>query len=150
MSWADSDGLSGGANATPTSDLGIEVEEVDRSSVLIRSPLVPGQHPHQLELVAIGVHAVDALVCPVAGLAGVSPNLDQNLTCGGELVDRVELLGQVVKTNRSSPLRTPGRADTEKAEVVVVARSRKPKERGVGAWFEGDDLHAEHVGVEVR
>ena len=41
------------------------------------------------------------------------------------------------------------RADAEQAEVVVVARAGQPQERGVGAGFAGDDLHAEHVGVEA-
>ena len=44
----------------------------------------------------------------------------------------------------------PPVADAEQAEVVVVARAGQPQERGVGPGFAGDDLHAEHVGVEAH
>ena len=43
-----------------------------------------------------------------------------------------------------------GGADAEQAEVVVVARAGQPQERGVGARFAGDDVHAEDVGVEAQ
>jgi hypothetical protein len=33
---------------------------------------------------------------------------------------------------------------------VVVARAREPQERCVGAWFVGDDLHLEQLGVEAQ
>ena len=86
----------------------------------------------------------------MAGLAGVGAGVEQGLAGGGELVDGVELPGQVVEADGAAPLGAAGGADAEQAEVVVVARAGQAQEGGVGAGFAGDDLHAEHVGVEAH
>ena len=87
------------------------------------TPLVAGEHPHELELVAVGVGAVEALGGAVAGLAGVGAGVEQRLAGGGELVDGVELPGEVVEADGAAALGAAGGADAEQAEVVVVARS---------------------------
>ena len=140
--------LAGGADAGPAGDLAGEVEVVDRGGVLVGAPLGAGEHPHQLELVAVGVGAVEALGGAVAGLAGVGAGVEQRLAGGGELVDRVELPGQVVEADGTAALGAAGGADAEQAEVVVVARAGQAQEGGVGPGFAGDDVHAEDVGVE--
>ena len=142
--------LAGGANPGPASDFAGEVEVVDRGGVLVRSPLAARQHPHQFEFVAVGVGAVDALGGPVARLTAVGTRLEQGRSGGGELVDRVELPGEVVQPDAAAALRAAGGADTEQAEVVMVPLAWQSEERGVGAWFAGDDLHAEQVGVEAQ
>ncbi len=91
--------------------------------MLVRAPLVAGQHPHQFELVAVGIGAVDALGGAVAGFAGVGAGVEQGLAGGGELVDGVELPGQVVEADATASLGSAGGADAEQAEVVVVARA---------------------------
>ncbi len=47
-------------HARPAVELGLKVECVDRGLALVDAPLVTGQHPHHLELVAVGVGAIDA------------------------------------------------------------------------------------------
>ncbi len=49
----------------------------------------------------------------------------------------------------ASALGLGARPDPEQAQVVVVARAGQTEKGGVGAWFEGDDLHAEQVAVEA-
>ena len=85
----------------------------------------------------------------MTGLAGVGAGIEQRLTGRGELVDGVELPGEVVQADGAARPRPAGRPDAEQAEVVVVAGAGQAQERGVGARFAGDDLHAEHVGVEA-
>jgi hypothetical protein len=55
--------------------------------------VVAGEHPHQFELVAVRICAVDALGGAVAGFAGVGTGIEEHLAGGGELVDGVELPG---------------------------------------------------------
>jgi hypothetical protein len=56
----------------------------------------------------------------------------------------------MVEADRAAPLRAAIGADAEEAEVVMVPRAGQSEEGGVGAWFAGDDLHAEQVGVEAQ
>ena len=74
------------------------------AAVLVVAPLVAGEHPHDLELVAVGVGAVDALGGAVAGLAGVGARVEQRVAGVLELVDRVDLPGQVVEPDAAAPL----------------------------------------------
>jgi len=67
----------------------------------------------------------------------------------GEFVDGVDLPGEVVEPDPAAPLGRRGRADTEQAEVVVVARAGQPQERGVRPRFASGDEHAEDLGVEL-
>jgi hypothetical protein len=137
-----------GADPGPLRDLGVEVEPFDRGLVLVGAPLVAGQHPHDLELVAVGVGAVQAQGGAVAGLAGERACLGEAAAGVGELIDGVELPGEVVEPDRAAALGATGAPDAEQPEVVMVARAWQAEERGVGAGFTGDDLHAEHLGVE--
>ena len=61
-----------------------------------------GQHPHHLELVAVRVLAVDALGGAVAGLAGVGVEVHQGVPGLLELLDGVDLPGQVVEPERAA------------------------------------------------
>jgi hypothetical protein len=84
----------------------------------------------------------------VARFTGVSARRTNGVTRCDQLVDGVDLPGQVVEAY-ASILWSIGVADAEQPEVVVVARARQAKERGVRSRFAGGDLHAEHVAVEV-
>ncbi len=46
---------------SPTGHLGGEVEAFDHSAVLVLSPGVAREHPHDLELVSVGVCSIEAL-----------------------------------------------------------------------------------------
>ena len=116
----------------------------------IGTPLVAREHPHELELVAVGVGAVDALGRAVTRLAGVGVSVEERSAGVGELVDGVELPGEVVEADRAASPGFVGGADAEQAEVVVVLGAGQSQERCVGAWFAGDDIHAEDVGVEAH
>lgn len=83
----------------------------------------------------------------MAGLAHERAGLGEHELRGLQLVDRVDLPGQVVEPDARS-LRAVARPDPEQAEVVVVAAARQPEERRVGARLERRDLHAEHALVE--
>jgi hypothetical protein len=103
------------------SDLGREVETVHGCGVLVPSPGGARKHPHDLELVAVWIAAVDALGGAVAGLAGVGVEVRQGQAALLQFVDGVDLPGEVVEAQRAP---RPGwlRADAEQAQVVVVAR----------------------------
>ena len=81
-----------------------------------------GQHPHHLELVAVGVVGVDALGRAVAGLAGEGVEVRQREPGLLELLDGVDLPRQVVEPEGAARAGRLG-ADPEQAEVVVVART---------------------------
>ena len=91
--------LGGGAHARPAGDVGLEVEALDGGRVLELAPARAGEHPHDLELVAVGVLPVDALRRAVARLAAVGAEADQRGAGLDELVDGVELPGQVVEAS---------------------------------------------------
>ena len=61
-----------------------------------------------------------------------------------------ERSAQVVEPECAAPLRSAGGADTEQAEVVVVARSGQAQKGGVGTGFTRNDFQAEQVGVEAQ
>ena len=75
--------------------------------------------------------------------------------CGAQprqLVEGVDLPGQVVEANRRppGPRRSRSRAHLEQAEVVVVRRPGRLEERGSNESFWGhvDTSEAEYVAVE--
>src|SRR5690606_14637569 len=95
----------GGADAGPVTYLARQVEPIDDGGVLVPAPLGLRQHPHHLELVAVGVRAVDALGRAVAGLSGVGVETRQGGSRLLELLDGVDLPGQVVEPERSARTR---------------------------------------------
>src|SRR3954453_5409985 len=62
--------LSGRPNAFPTGDLARKAEPLDGGGGLVLAPVRLRKHPHHLELVAVGVPAVEALGGAVARLTG--------------------------------------------------------------------------------
>ena len=115
---------------------------------LVVAPLLARQQVHDLELVPVGVVAVEALRRPVVGLAHERACPEQVTASRGELVDRAHLPGEVVQPDR--PARRTGRlgADREQAQVVVVVRPLGAEE-GHEVAFAGDDLEAEQVAIEA-
>src|SRR5688500_17873420 len=69
--------LGGGTDAAPACDLVYEVEALDGRAVLVVAPAGLGQHPHDLELVAVWVLGVEALGGAVAGLTGEGAEVGQ-------------------------------------------------------------------------
>ena len=86
-----------------------QVEALDGRGVGEGAPLGAGQHPHHLELVAVRVLAVDALGGTVARLAGVGVELGQREAGLLELVDRVDLPGEVVEPQLAAGAAAAGR-----------------------------------------
>jgi P-type Cu2+ transporter len=70
---------------------------VDGSAELDESMITGESHPHHLELVAVRVGAVDAFRGAVTGLAGEGAGIDEVLTGLRELVDGVDLPGEVYR-----------------------------------------------------
>jgi hypothetical protein len=93
---------------------------IDRRSVLIGAPFVAREHPHELELVPVGIGAVDALGGAVARLSGVGVGVEERGAGGSELVDGVELPGEVVEADGALSPWSVASPDTEETEVVVV------------------------------
>jgi len=99
----DGHDLSGCSNAAPSTHVTSEIEKVDRRGVLVRPPFVSRKHPHQLEFVAVRVGAIDALRRTMTRFAGVCVRVDQSTAGRGEFIDRVELPGEVVQADRTTP-----------------------------------------------
>ena len=80
--------MAGGGHPAPAFDLPGQVEMVDGGGALVGTPVVAEQHPHQLELVAVGIGAIDALGGTVAGLAGIG-SLQLKLVVSGNAAQKV-------------------------------------------------------------
>ena len=141
--------VAGRAGAGPGVEFRCEVEVFDDCGTFVDAPLVSREHPHDFELVAVGVDAVDAFGGTVARLAGVGTRIEQGPAKLDELVDGVELPGQVVETDRPAWL-GDGPGDAEQPEVVVVSGAGQPQEGAVELRFARDEFHAEHLGVEAH
>src|SRR3954454_14587629 len=85
------------SHAAPPADLRTHVEGVHRGRVLVLAPRLARDHPHDLELVAVRVDAVDALGRAMARFTGVGAGLHEGLASLLQLVDRVDLPGEVVQ-----------------------------------------------------
>ena len=134
------DQLGGGADAGPAATSPGRSRRSTGAAFAKSPQLGLGQHPHHLELVAVGVLGVDALGRAVARLAGEGVEVGQGEPRLLELLDGVDLPGQVVEAEAAAGSRRLG-ADPEQAEVVVVAGPGQAQEGGVGARFARHDLH---------
>ncbi len=90
--------LAGGAGAGPGIEFRCEVEAFDDCGTFVDAPLLPREHPHDLELVAVGVDAVDALGGAVARLAGRRMVIaSDGITTAGAAFGHVDLALAVVR-----------------------------------------------------
>src|SRR5450759_1043988 len=103
-------------------DLGVEVEGRHRGVVFVVTPLVAGDHPHDFELVAVEIMAVDRLRRSVVRLADVRADPLQRVAGGGQVGDRRDLPGQVVQPHPPRFGAGGVRSDRAQPEVVVVRR----------------------------
>jgi hypothetical protein len=99
----------------------VQVEGQDDTPVGVLAPRAGRHGPHDLELVAVGVAAIERLADHVVRGARQGPDLAQRVGHAGQLLHRVDLPREVVETD--GPAHRPGRvrADLEEAQVVVVA-----------------------------
>ena len=88
------------------------------------APLVRGDLPHDLELDAVGVLGVQALADAVVGGADQRPPLPQASAGGGEVLDRVDLPGQVVQPGRARRRRGCRRPRTARGRGGCPTRRR--------------------------
>ena len=91
--------LPGGA---PALELGVEVEWHHRALALVLAPRLARDAPHDLELVAVGVRAVERLAHAVVGRAAEGSLRLERLGGRGEIVDRRHLPGEVVQADRAA------------------------------------------------
>src|SRR3954452_678561 len=94
----------GGVSA-PGGELSLEVEGADDCLVLELAPRLAGDGPQDLELVALGVLAVERLGDAVVGRADQRAQPAEGVRSCREVGDRVDLPGKVVEAN--SPLCGP-------------------------------------------
>src|SRR3954452_20856589 len=88
----------GGVSA-PGCELSLEVEGADDCLVLEVAPRVAGDGPEDLELVPVGVLAVERLGDAVVGGADQRAQPAEGFGAGGQVGDRVDLPGEVVQAD---------------------------------------------------
>src|SRR6266545_7208428 len=131
--------------------LAAEVERPDPDAAVQRGRVERGgrHDPGELELDAVRILAVERLRGAVVGRADQGTGLGQ---LGGQLlqvVERVDLPGEVVQADGAPHRRGRLIADLEQSEVVVVGRPGRPEECGARyAAHVVDHPEAEHVTVE--
>jgi len=145
--WSE---LVSGSHPRPTRKLRTQVEMLDDSSFRHLVPGGTGEHPHDLELVAIRVGAVDALRCSVRRLTSEGTGVaDRGAECG-ELVDGVHLPGEVAQARLALYRTRASHSEGEQPEVVVVARIGRRQERGIHPLHGGHHGEAQYLGVELQ
>ncbi len=140
---------SAGLDTAPALELLVEVEGLDNGFVLPLAPFFAGQHPHDFELISIGVVTVEALRRAVAGLTGVGAGLDEEWTGCCEVVDGVDLPRQVVEPDLASLLRNRVWSEREESQVVVVSAFRQAQEGCPGEIPRRQHFHAHHRCIEL-
>ena len=132
-------------------DVAGEVERTDDGFVFLVAPVVGRDEPHHLELDAVGVLGIQALVDAVIGRAVQRTGGGEPDAVGLEFGERRDLPREVVQADLLTARRrvTRGVADREAGEVVVVGRRRRPQEHERSVGIVDDGLEAEHVFVEV-
>src|SRR5215207_6032601 len=140
--WPSVQGWTGDAHAaeggaTVAVLLALQVERADplaRLDSLLVEPV--GRHqPDDLELDSVRVVPVQALRRPVVGGPDEGTGRRQRGRRPVELLERVDLPGEVVQAHRAAPCGAgpaAGRAGLEEPEVVVVGRPGRPQERRPG------------------
>ena len=109
--------VAGRADARPGVEFRCEVEAFDDGGTFVDAPLVSREHPHDLELVAVGVGAVDALGGAVARLAGRRMVIaSDGITTAGAAFGHVDLALAVVRSS------SPAVADLVTRYLVVDER----------------------------
>ena len=99
-----------------------DIERFDDRLVLCLAPVLGGDEPHDLELEAVGVAGVEALVGAVIAGADERAGRAEAIAHLLELLERGDLPGEVVHADRSSPgfAVAGARTDGEEGDVVVV------------------------------
>ena len=116
----------------------------------VLAPCLAWHLPHDLELVAVGVAAVERLAHAVVAGAAERPGLGERLCRGGEVLDRPDLPRQVVEAHRAARRARSRGADLEQAEVVMIATARRAHEGGAHPLRALELLEAEDPVVELR
>ena len=86
----------------------------------VLAPRLARHAPHDLELVAVGVGAVERLAHAVVGGAPEGPGRGQDSAAARQVLDGRDLPGEVVQPDRAARRARRVRSDGEQAEVVVV------------------------------
>src|SRR5262249_49080136 len=90
------------ARLAPAGELGVAVERLDGCAMLVLPPVLAGDHPHDFDLVAVGVLAVQRLRGAVVALTDERAEARQRVPSLGQVVDRRDLPREVVETDAPS------------------------------------------------
>src|SRR3990172_5810818 len=115
----------GGRRGPEAGDLALDVERPYDTATLVLAPCLARHGPHDLELVAVGVAAVERLRNAVVAGAGERSGRRQLGGRGGQRLDRADLPGQVVEAGRAARRAGRGRADREETEGGGGVRGRR-------------------------
>src|SRR5258706_12511104 len=130
-------------------ELRLEVERQDRALVFGVAPCFTRNGPHDLELVAVRVAAVERLRDDVVARPAEGAGFLESLPGGGEILDRRDLPGEVIQPDRAAGGPRRVGTDGEEPEIVVVRGERRPHEDGLPVHLAADDLEPEDPTVEL-
>lgn len=128
-------------------EFALHVQGLYDGAPIVVAPLIARDHPHNFELVAIGIFGVEGLRRAVIALADEGPKFSEGDAGGGEVFEAWDLPGEVIEADAARPGRRGVGADFEQAEVVVVGGAGGA-EKGHAAALAGDLLEGEGGAIE--
>src|SRR5689334_18413490 len=140
LSWAVRPACLDRSAGTPALEFGIDVEGHDRAVLLVLAPRLARDAPHDLELVAVGILAVERLRDAVVRGASERARRGEHLRGIGQVLDGRDLPREVVEARRAARRARRRVAHREQPEVVVVVTAGRAHEHGPATQLVRDHL----------
>src|SRR5580698_8498355 len=133
--------------SAPAHYLSVEIEAASRSATLVLAPMLAWDHPHDLELVSVGIVTVNRLGSAVVARAADRTVPLKRVACLAQRLDFVDLPGQVVEADAALVRRRRIHTDACEPEIVMILRTRRAHERH-RVTHACNRLESEHVCVK--